>query len=61
MAQHTQINPDALVTALTPINNSLGGKQDKTDNTLSTTDKTVSGAINETKRSLYVCSACAKK
>ena len=47
MTQHTQINPDALVTALTPINNSLGGKQDKTDNTLSTTDKTVSGAINE--------------
>ena len=47
MAQHTQINPDALVTALTPINNSLGGKQDKTDNTLATTDKTVSGAINE--------------
>lgn len=47
MAQHTQINPDALVTALTPINNSLGGKQDKTDSTLATTDKTVSGAINE--------------
>ena len=47
MAQHTQINPDALVTALTPINNSLGGKQDKTDNTLTTTDKTISGAINE--------------
>ena len=47
MAQHTQINPDALVTALTPINNSLGGKQDKTDNTLATTDKTISGAINE--------------
>ena len=47
MAQYTQINPDALVTALTPINNSLGGKQDKTDNTLTTTDKTVSGAINE--------------
>lgn len=47
MAQYTQINPDALVTALTPINNSLGGKQDKTDNTLATTDKTISGAINE--------------
>lgn len=47
MAQYTQINPDALVTALTPINNSLGGKQDKTDNTLTTTDKTISGAINE--------------
>lgn len=47
MAQYTQINPDALVTALTPINNSLGGKQDKTDSTLSTTDKTISGAINE--------------
>ena len=37
----------ALNAALTPINNSLGGKQDKTDNTLATTDKTVSGAINE--------------
>ena len=47
MAQYTQINPDALVTALAPINNSLGGKQDKTDSTLATTDKTVSGAINE--------------
>lgn len=47
MAQYTQINPDALVTALAPINNSLGGKQDRTDNTLSTTDKTISGAINE--------------
>ena len=33
MAQHTQINPDALVTALTPINNSLDGKQDKTTDT----------------------------
>ena len=32
---------------MTPINNSLGGKQDKTDNTLTTTDKTISGAINE--------------
>ena len=32
---------------MTPINNSLGGKQDKTDNTLATTDKTISGAINE--------------
>ena len=47
MAQYTQINPDALVTALAPINNSLGGKQDKTDSTLATTDKTISGAINE--------------
>ena len=47
MVQYTQINPDALVTALTPINNSLGGKQDKTDSTLATTDKTISGAINE--------------
>lgn len=37
----------ALNAALTPINNSLDGKQDKTDNTLATTDKTVSGAINE--------------
>ena len=37
----------ALNAALTPINNSLGGKQDKTDNTLTTTDKTISGAINE--------------
>ena len=33
MAQYTQINPDALVTALTPINNSLDGKQDKTTDT----------------------------
>ena len=41
------LNKSTLSPILQEINNSLGGKQDKTDNTLSTTDKTVSGAINE--------------